>query len=620
MRLEVNPILKRDVIVAVRRREPFRDRIWALAQMLGVMLVVLLVWKWKGWDQSAEELMTLARTVFILGVVVQLLQAVGFVFPVSGRIALERDKKSLDALLTTELSSAQIVLGVMTAGILRTLSILVSTVPLLCLVAYLGGIDLRWVGLACLGTITTTLVATAICAVATVESRTYRLAPGIAAIFLEAWLLLPIFALTLRGRYLRFMPPWFWEPFLWGLDSGPVGLMANRLGLYPRPWGLVHGILRMSALQAVIFVATTAWAIARLRPASRGAYDSEGRISLRKRLRRATWKRKACGDDPIFWNESHSQRVQNRLHRLLRPPLTAGAMLMLCIGVSWFAIPAFHELREHGYGSSTNAMPETNPLTRVIVEHIAISTGAKALPGQARLEFNLAIRQFSAAVCLGFLISTLSNGALSITRERERDTWLGVLSTPLSAREIIRGKVLGVLWKERETIATILIVWMLGLAVGALHPAGFLLALIWTSLVAAAYTTIGIGYALVFATEPPFTPTKSPQILVSIMGLLALTILPALIVPALLLSYEEFGNIFYNQPYLLLQGTPLQGRIGSRALALIFLVAFTSTLICAWLFWRTLVRRFDPIVGRPQSLTSPKHKRVNLFVFAQIKL
>ena len=62
--------------------------------------------------------------------------------------------------------------------------------------------------------------------------------------------------------------------------------------------------------------------------------------------------------------------------------------------------------------------------------------------------------------------------AESVVNERERDTWLGLIATPLSGWEILRAKMLGVLWKTRPLGFVILAAWIVGLLSGALHPLG----------------------------------------------------------------------------------------------------------------------------------------------------
>ena len=102
-------------------------------------------------------------------------------------IASERDRKTLDALLATRLSSPQIVLGVMAAGLFRFANGLAATLPVVVLMVYLGGVDPRFASLACVGLASTAVGVAALSAVASVESRTAGHAARAAVGLLYAW-------------------------------------------------------------------------------------------------------------------------------------------------------------------------------------------------------------------------------------------------------------------------------------------------------------------------------------------------------------------------------------------------------------------------------------------------
>ena len=62
--------------------------------------------------------------------------------------------------------------------------------------------------------------------------------------------------------------------------------------------------------------------------------------------------------------------------------------------------------------------------------------------------------------------------ATSVSREREDDTWISLVSTPLSGREILRAKLLGAAWSCRHLAYAILGIMAFGVAIGATHPLG----------------------------------------------------------------------------------------------------------------------------------------------------
>ena len=90
---------------------------------------------------------------------------------------------------------------------------------------------------------------------------------------------------------------------------------------------------------------------------------------------------------------------------------------------------------------------------------------------------------------LFYVLILTGAAAEGLAGEKERDTWLGLLATPLSGWEILRAKMLGALWRARVVSLPMLALWTVGLLAGALHPLGFLAAVV--GLVA----TSGLGMA-----------------------------------------------------------------------------------------------------------------------------
>src|SRR5262249_11389954 len=136
-----------------------------------------------------------------------------------------------------------------------------------------------------------------------------------------------------------------------------------------------------------------------------------------------------------------------------------------------FALPAGAELLERGYHAAPEAMqlPEFHPVVRLILK-VASPYGTGPAPGQARLEFNIIVRQFSAAFTFVLVLVVAGAAAEGLITERERDTWPGLLATPLTGTEILRAKMLGAFWKAREVILWIVASWVAAVLTGALHP------------------------------------------------------------------------------------------------------------------------------------------------------
>ena len=87
-------------------------------------------------------------------------------------------------------------------------------------------------------------------------------------------------------------------------------------------------------------------------------------------------------------------------------------------------------------------MPAWNPLVRVIGDKLIMPADCPAA-GQARLEFNIALRQCSAFWARPYVLELYGAAVEGVKRERERGTWLGLIATPLSGWEILRAMMVG---------------------------------------------------------------------------------------------------------------------------------------------------------------------------------
>ena len=77
-----------------------------------------------------------------------------------------------------------------------------------------------------------------------------------------------------------------------------------------------------------------------------------------------------------------------------------------------------------------------------------------------------------------WLLAVAGASASGVTVEREQDTWDSLISTPLTGWEILRGKAVGAIWGLRGFGGLFSLFWLVGLAAGAVHPLGLLLALL----------------------------------------------------------------------------------------------------------------------------------------------
>ena len=300
---------------------------------------------------------------------------------------------------------------------------------------------------------------------------------------------------------------------------------------------------------------------------------------------------------------------------------------LIALVTSWFAVPAFRELAARGYGAAPEAftMPAWNPLVRVLVDKLIMPADGPAA-GQARLEFNIALRQFSAFWAWGYVLALYGAAVEGVKRERERDTWLGLIATPLSGWEILRAKMLGPVLSRLRGALTLIALWTVGLMAGAVHPLGFLAAV--TGLAALAWFCSALGVSTSLREGGMKRAGHPLALVVRLVAALGVILLLAAISGALawlsLLSYEDVFSVVHSGAFpqfgttalqtvvgvpddsaapgarVLLFGTrALQTVVGARTVVGVWLAGTTALVAGAYSVTRAMCRDFDVEVGRP---------------------
>jgi hypothetical protein len=280
-------------------------------------------------------------------------------------------------------------------------------------------------------------------------------------------------------------------------------------------------------------------------------------------------------------------------------------LLGLGTGLWWFAEPAFKELASRGYGASREAfsMPAIDPIARLLVNkgQVFSKTFLAAAPGQARLEFNIVLRQVSALFLMGFIAVTFGTALETLKGEQTRDTWLALISTPLSGWEILKGKMGGTIWKIRDGAFTLLGLWAIGLISGAIHPVGFLLAVILLLATGAFFIAQGQALAL-FGLHPdragkPAIPTMFLPILITASFVQVAA--PMILAWAALFTYEDFAAILEGGIFPQFSETDLANAMRARSVLITCLSGTTILALGAALLFHTNARSFDESIGRP---------------------
>ncbi len=138
--LPANPILTRVVATGSKRQK----HMWARAAYLGVLFFVVIVQANAGGAGPAPSLAAAAKksTQVFWFVSLAQLTLMSFIAPVfcAGAITQEKDSNTFHILLTTPLSSGQIVLGSLFSRIFFVWVLLLSGVPIFCITMIYGGV------------------------------------------------------------------------------------------------------------------------------------------------------------------------------------------------------------------------------------------------------------------------------------------------------------------------------------------------------------------------------------------------------------------------------------------------------------------------------------------------
>ncbi len=269
------------------------------------------------------------------------------------------------------------------------------------------------------------------------------------------------------------------------------------------------------------------------------------------------------------------------------------------------------------------------------------------------------MRQFSAFWAWTYVLELYGAAVEGVKGERERDTWLGLIATPLTGWEILRAKMLGPVSRGRGGALAMIGLWTVGLIAGAVHPLGFLAAVTGLAVSAWFYAAIGVSSALrpggmervlvpsawvkeivpgrsrgdwLYGYERAGHPLTLPVRLVAALGVILLLVAsPVALAWLSLLSYEDVFSVVHSGAFpqfgatafqtvvgvpddlplvirhpasplirVMLFGTgSLQTVVGARTVVGVWLAGTTALGAGAYSMTRAMCRDFDVAVGRP---------------------
>jgi ABC-type transport system involved in multi-copper enzyme maturation permease subunit len=608
------PIFRRDLVAAARERAGRRLH-WERSSLAGILAAIVLgtFGAWFYWSDGFVTSQTMTRGVNDAARWCALVHfAIFGSILVRGAwsIAKERDRRTLEFLLATPLTNAEIVLGKLASCVVMVCATMAAGLPVILLLHVLGGIDLRLIALCYASAASSILLLSSLAIWISAEAPDMRLAYAAFLLGTLAWAVGPFSMAFILPRFGIHMPEWVAATNGWLVLSSPI-IVAFHLATGLNSWvPLSYVVVRMIALQFLGVVFFTIGAIARLRSAHRTIVSGDQR-ARRWPGRGPIWRfrrRPPVGDDPILWREMYTTRG-NGLMKAAGLLVNVGLVAALAYATYYSARPAVLEVWRHGYGSgvTTDERPVFNLFVRM-----SAPGGGTAPSDLARTEFNLFLRYVTSLITLVLTLIIAVSATEAITWEQRKETWNSLLATPMSARAILRSALLSTVWRIRQPIALLAVLWLIGLLAGAIHPLGYPLAMlnlaasVWFFAVcgvlasvrargrdaAAGYSFILVFVMLLFLALPFLLPARFNSVLLGAGSHLLVGWMS-------LVSYRDVRAALHYGAY-----PPLEWmRIGTgegplRALGACAL-GIAAPAVGGWLAWRYAIAHFDRLVGRP---------------------
>jgi ABC-type transport system involved in multi-copper enzyme maturation permease subunit len=511
------PVLAYDVFRVGRKPRQIWFRIAYVVGLAVILGWVYLNWYWnaryRGGVVRPANLSRLAEMFFTTYMIIQfILVCVLTPSAVAGAIADEKERRTLEFLLATDLRDREILFGKLASRVGSLLLFLLAGLPVLGLMQFFGGIDPDLVIAGFAATFATVLTLAALGIAASVLSRRARDAIALTYLLAIVYVMLSgvayavamipdvrdaltfdLFGYTIKPEDLTY-PIIAGNPFFMVPDT-MFRRGAMTVDLF-RP--LSHYLL----FHAVVIALLVTWAGFNLRPiALRQTFGSRGR-SLLAQLRP---KRKLAEEEQRADYDDAPARPRRARPVSTRPPVGEQPIL-------WKEVFVDAGLKLGGFGRvvilglvGLSFVPAGFIFYFTIVDPPFQGAGTSWWLESRWREFgqgmNIYLRSAgTVATCLVFLAVAI-RGAGALSGERDRHTLDALLTTPLSVRAIVWGKWWGCLLGMRWAWAWLLALWVLALATGGVHPVMFPFAVIAIAVYAGAFAWIGIFCSVQFRTS-----------------------------------------------------------------------------------------------------------------------
>ncbi|GIW83071.1 MAG: hypothetical protein KatS3mg105_4878 [Gemmatales bacterium] len=343
---------------------------------------------------------------------------------VAGAITDEKTRGTLQYLIASDVSSAEIIFGKLFGRLFQVAILFLAGLPVLCFAGVFGGLNLLLLvallyvsGLAMLVVASASLLASVLCR-QTRDAVLGLYSVGFLGLALVVALdeLLPAaspIAAALRWLMDHASPLFLLEPAWAMTDVAELGRRLFRATIF---WGVVSAVC----------LSLASWG---LKPVYLRQLENAGRKN-----KRSWWqaRRAPIGDDPIRWKEREIEGIAplaalRAYPRWLGIEVVAAATIVSCVSILYQHLPPgitdFHIV---GYIAKGDWQALVSVASHLQPADDAFRTKA-----------------FLAMMIFSLIVGIRCSGAVS--GEREKQTWEALLLTPLETKQLIRGKLWGII-------------------------------------------------------------------------------------------------------------------------------------------------------------------------------
>ena len=485
------PVFFYDVVRVARRRSTFTLRFLYIAVVAAVMIVYYIDWlESEGYFNgkatttvAPQRLANFADLFFYLFTTMQYIFIVVMTpVYVAGAIAVEKERKTLEFLLATDLKNREIVFGKLAARVMNLLTFVLAGLPILAILQLFGGIDPDRLLAAFAATVITVVGVSAVSLWFSAMSRRARDAIALTYLALGVY-----FVGSLILMLCSFIPgPWVVSYPQWGVEfavpkfvaesmfasgvGNPIMVAIRLVGDPAMRANPVDMLREFATFWGLVTFVALSWAILRLRVVALA--QSYGPARKRKEKRTAEGKPARfypeVGDNPVFWKEVFvdSGFRGGWMFRLLAMLIA----LMILVPVP-FIVYMVYVRSNRAYGVNLTNANLWEMFTEGMSGWIRVVTGI---------------------LCVLMSFACAMRGAGTVSGEKDRDTWISLVGTPMTSDAILWGKWWGCVLGMRRVYFFIALLWSICLAVGAIHPLALIPAVASLLLFASVFSWVGI--------------------------------------------------------------------------------------------------------------------------------